>query len=87
MGRRINDDQHYRSMIKDNDMNYVDKIINKSDDLIIVVSICFLKKDQLYKMMQAKRQLIYNISASTIIRICFTIPNSLFLKKLILIET
>lgn len=39
-----------KSIIEDNNMIYVNQIIDKSNDIVIVVSLCFLEKDQLYKI-------------------------------------
>ena len=49
------------------------KLLIKGDDVVIVVSVCvFLEKDQLCKMMWAKRPLTHNTPASAIIRILAT---------------
>ncbi len=49
-------------MWQDNDaISYGDEVVDgKGDDLVIVVCVCFLEKDQLCKMMWAKGPLTHN---------------------------
>ncbi len=49
--------------------SYGDEVVDKRVISVIIVCVCFWEKDQLCKMMWAKRPLTHNTPASAIIRL------------------